>query len=252
MSETLRLRLRRANLPAVTEIEYPTGRSRGDVARLVAEAGLNAIPGVGGTLAVVMTEVWTPTLERRRQEWFQQLSDDVETVAGEVADLQHLLGDDPVFDVALRATEVAVRTRSKVKHRALRAAVLNTATRRELDADRRDIFLGLVERLTEAHLVMLAFLDDVEGFARRAGVTLANIYMGGLSTHIKKVFPDWPRELYDVLVADLDSAGLSEGRAALHATMTAQGTVARRTSELGQGFIAFITHPTETGPPTAP
>ncbi len=234
----------------MSDIEYPTGRSKGDVARMVTEAGLNVIPYVGGPLAVVMTEVWTPTLERRRAAWFQQLSDDVETLASEVADLQHLLGDEPVFDVALRATEVAVRTRSEVKHEALRAAVLNTATGREPDADRRDIFLELVERLTEAHLVMLAFLDDVEGFARRAGVTLNDIYMGGLSTHLEKVFPDWPRELYDLLVADLDSSGLSEGRSALHATMSAQGAVAQRTTELGRRFIAFVTHPLEEGAPT--
>lgn len=96
----------------MSEVEYPTARSGGDVARAVAGAGLNLMPGVGGTLAVVLNEIWTPALERRRAAWFQQLSDDVEIMIGEVDDLAHLLEDEAVLDVALKATEVAVRTRS--------------------------------------------------------------------------------------------------------------------------------------------
>lgn len=231
--------------------EYPTRRLKGDVTRSTLEAGLSMVPGVGGTLAVVMTELWTPILERRRTAWFQQLSDDVEALAGDIGDLEHLMGNEAVFDVALKATELALRTRSEEKHKALRAAVLNTAIGREPGSERRDIFLGLLERLTEAHLAMLAFLDGPEKYASEAGVALSDRSRtgGALSTHVAKVFPTRGGTVYGALIADLDAAGLAVAGALLHTTLPDRDALTPRTTDLGRRFLAFLLHPMDEGAP---
>lgn len=116
--------------------------------------------------------------------------------------------------------------------------MLNTATRREANADRRDVFLGLVERLTEAHLALLVFLDEPGLRSRSAGVTLNRSMDPRQWTYAAKVFPEWPQPLFGVLVAELDSSGLS-GEA------TPAGTLRSCTTAFGRSFLAFITHPLE-------
>lgn len=225
---------------------YPEDRSPGEHAFLLSAAAANALPVLGGPLAEVVQAYWTPRLERRRAEWFNQLSDDIEFVAQEVTELQDKLDDEAVLDAALQATAIADRSRSDEKRAMLRATILNTALGVEPEDEIRDIFLYLVERLTPAHLRMLAFLDDPAGFAKRMGSSLdENMMAGSLGRHVERVFPDWDREFYDRLVADLDSEGLSQGSGALHSTMTARGTFERRTTGLGQRFIRFVTHPRE-------
>jgi hypothetical protein len=194
---------------------------------------------------VVMAEVWTPTLERRRAAWFQQLSDDVEALAGEIGDLEHLLGDDAVFDVALNAAQVAMRTRSEHKHKALRAAVLNSAIGGDEDEDRLDVFLVHVDRLTEAHLRMLAFYARPGDFTRRAGLSDAYVHDHQARLH-QDVFPEWPAEFCDVLSADLDSMGFVKREGAAGAEFDPERRL-RRITGFGRHFIAFITHPLDAG-----
>lgn len=225
------------------DLAYPDKRSPGDLVHTGTEAALGAIPVLGGPIATIVAEAWTPTLERRRVEWLNQLSEDVGTLAGEIGDIEERLKDEAVLDVAMRAAEAALRTRDEGKRRRLRAAVLNAATGKESDIEQAEIFVRLIDQFTEAHLVMLSFLDGPEVFAEQHGRHLANITAGGLMSHINAVFPQWSEDFVDRIVADLDQARLTQGNTALRTMMTYGGTVAQRTSPAGRRFLQFVTHP---------
>ena len=71
--------------------------------------------------------------------------------------------------------------------------------------------------------------------------------MGGLGLIIQAAIPDLQGQdaLANRLVSDLESSGLLNG-ASLNVTMTGQGLMASRTTELGRAFLQFISDP-QTG-----
>ena len=68
--------------------------------------------------------------------------------------------------------------------------------------------------------------------------------MGGLSTVIERAFVDLrgQREFYDVVFDELIARGLIR-KVGLHVTMSGHGLIEKRTSKLGDQFLAFITSP---------
>jgi hypothetical protein len=72
-----------------------------------------------------------------------------------------------------------------------------------------------------------------------------NYYAGSASRILEDFYPDLKdkRQLYDQVASDLDARGLIGGTAFLHGTMSAQGMVTKRTTPLGDAFLAFIASP---------
>ena len=51
------------------------------------------------------------------------------------------------------------------------------------------------------------------------------------------------RALYDQIATDLNARGLIDGGSFLHAMMTPNGMVSKRTTTLGDEFLTFIADP---------
>jgi hypothetical protein len=95
------------------------------------------------------------------------------------------------------------------------------------------LFLTFVDSFTELHLRVLAFFQ--------APPSSPGIYSGGLANVLEQGIPSLRgrRAIYDQFWSDLYSRGLvnTEG---LHVMMTGQGLAAKRTTELGDAFLQFI------------
>ena len=125
-------------------MERPPKEGKGAIALKIAEAGISAIPVVGGPLAV-LSEFLAEPYSRRQQSWLEQLAGVVSELQDRVSDLSKPLDDNEQFLTAvLHANQIAMRTHQEEKLRALRNAVRNSAQKSAPDDDRQLTFSGLL------------------------------------------------------------------------------------------------------------
>ena len=216
-------------------------RSANDVAHSLLKGLASSTPLVGGTAAELFAALVQPPLERRREEWMHSVSLALVQLSQQGLDLDSLKENEVFIDTVLQATQVALRSHHDDKRAALRNAIMNTAMDAAPNDMRRHMFLRYVDEFTPEHLAILTLFDDPSRWFSRAGRSLPEMYMGGLSHVLTEAFPALKneREMYDQLWKDLYQRGLvnTDG---LHTTMTGRGTQASRTSELGKAFLGFI------------
>jgi len=110
----------------------PPGKSKGrEIAERVAEAGLNAVPLVGGTLAVTLVTTLNWKLNQRRDKWLEELAIAVEELSKRVDGIDiDTLAENPLFvDAVVNATRTIEHTHQQEEdHRApQRGAQLSAA-----------------------------------------------------------------------------------------------------------------------------
>lgn len=225
----------------------PTGKSASDVAREIGRAMVSAVPIAGGPLQVLLENVFSSPLERRKEAWLQQLASVVEEVQVRTADLtpEKLAQNDVFVTVAMQATQVALRNHQQDKLDALRNAVLNSALPNSLEEDEQLIFVRLIDQLTPRHLRVLALLNDPPRWMERSGMANPGWGAGGVSTVLEYCLPEFrgQRDFYDQIVRDLQTEGLLGQGQILHVTMTGRGMLESRTTARGKRFIRYITAP---------
>ena len=214
----------------------------------LSKAVVSAVPVLGGLAAELMDIVIRPQIEQRRTDWLNSLAENLakleERIDGfQVADLV----DHPAFISAiLQASAIALRNHNEAKLEALRNAVLNVAVSSTPSEDEHELFILLIDTHTRWHLRILAFLADKKAIAEKKGkLPFPSWSMGGVSTVLKHVYPELVgrRDLYDLIVSDLNRAGLADIDS-LHITGTLDGyMLAKQSSDMGDRFLAFITEP---------
>ena len=96
----------------MAEIPKHPERSKGDIAHGVVKAAVSATPVIGGPAADLLGMVFGPPIERRRDQWMDILAGTVEELQSRVEGLtpEKLSQDNAFVTVAMRATEIALRT----------------------------------------------------------------------------------------------------------------------------------------------
>ena len=225
--------------------EFPTKKTIGDAGHAIARAGLSALPLVGGPAVELFQNLVTPPLDKRRVEWMQEIGERLHKLETEGRIRIDDLREDPVFiDTVMMASQAALRTSQAEKKAALRNAILNSALPNAPEVSRRQMFVDLIESLTEWHLRLLKVFQDPAAWFKSNPATPFNVSFGGLSTVVEHAVPGLrgKREFYDQLWRELHANGLvnTDG---LHTTMTGDGLMAKRTTAHGDAFIKFISDP---------
>lgn len=225
-------------------VNSPPDKTPGDAAAAVTRAGLSAIPLIGGPAVELFNALVTPPLERRREEWMRTVGEDLARLEADRGIRIEELRANPVFvDTLLQASHSAVRTHHAEKHEALRAAVLNAALPEAPEEALQQMFVAWIGDLTAWHLRILRFFHDPPGWMAQNGRGLPS---GGSSLDgmLLAAYPDLQgkRLLYDQIWTELWQRGLANTDT-LHTMMSSNGTLARRSSDLGGQFLAFITAP---------
>lgn len=228
--------------------------SRSDLAYTAAKGALSMVPLAGTALAEVFALVIAAPLARRRDEWMEEVAERLVALEGKVAGfkLEDLSTNDAFVSTVFQATAAAVKTHHPDKREALQNAVLNTAVGIRIDSTLQEIFVQLVDRLTPWHLRVLAFFNDpgaAMGRSGRAPQGFSQEWSSGAPAHLlEAVYPELggQREFYDLVVRDLFASGLMNTES-VHTTMTGNGMVQRRTTELGSQFLAYISRPVAEG-----
>lgn len=220
--------------------QFPEDKSKSDWLLPATKGVVGAVPFVGGLLGEVLGFSWQPALERRQVEWFKRLGERVEQLESEVGDLRQRLQRQEVLTVAVTAARAATVTHEEPKREALRNAVINAALDIEPETQVQLLFVGMVDRLTAAHLQMLELFDDPAIYFQRRETAPPDFSLSSSITElIRRAFPNWDTDLYARLAADLDREGLAQ-TSGLNTMMTAAGAMQSRTTSLGKRFLRFI------------
>lgn len=138
----------------------PPKKSAGDLAYGIIKAGVGAVP-FGGTVAEVIGMVFGPPLQKRTEQWQQEVSDAINELNERFnIPLEELQQNEVFIDTVLHATQIALRTSDSEKLHALRNAILNTALVESPDDILHHIFLNYVEDFTGWHIRLLHFANN--------------------------------------------------------------------------------------------
>ena len=225
-------------------MENPPERTKGDTVHAVAKSIASAVPTAGGPLSVLLETVFAPPLERRREKWFKQLGDVVSHLEQRVANLTaEKLSQNEIFvTVALQAMQIALRNHHAEKLSALKGAVFHSGLPHGPEEQLQLMFLQFVDELTPTHLAMLALFNDPVQWMRQHQIQYPAWGMGGVSAVVEHCFPALrgKREVYEQVVRDLQARGRIHQGQFLNITMTGNGMVESRTTDIGRAFIAYV------------
>lgn len=225
-------------------MKKPPNRSAGDAVHAVVKSIVGAVPYGGSALSVLMETVFAPPIERRRETWFKELADVTTELQQKVEGLtaENLSKNELFISVAAQATQIALRNHREEKLEALRNAVFRAGLPNGPDEQVQMMYLRFIDELTPGHLAVLALFDNPVCWMNKHNVQDPGWGMGGPSIVIERCLPELrgQRELYEQIVRDLQARGLMHQGQFLNVTMSGQGLVHSRTTDLGKRFIAHI------------
>lgn len=224
----------------------PPQSSFGDHVHTLARAGVGSLPVIGAAATELFQKLLVPPLERRRQLWMESVAQGLrELEEKQKCVIDDLASNDVFIDTVMTASQAAIRTSQKEKREALKNAVLNAALPNPPDESRQQMFVGLVETLAVWHLRILRFFSDPARVFQEQGKQAPQYTIAGsLSQLLTTAYPDLKNErgLYDQIGKDLYNRGLL-GTDGFHTVMSGSGVYEKRSTELGEQFLKFISEP---------
>ncbi|WP_455794277.1 hypothetical protein [Clostridium butyricum] len=203
---------------------------------------IGLIPVVGGLASEVFSEVITPSLERRREEWLDNLSTMLNELNEKVENfsIENLISNEKFVTCLIEASQLAIKNHQEEKLKCLKNAIVNTIIF-DITDDKVKMFLNLVNELSCMQISILKFLDDPNAYYIRNGMERKSYYMGSPSALLLQAYPMLhdDKEYMNKLVKDLYSNGLINIES-LNTSMTESGMYASRTTKFGKEFISFI------------
>jgi hypothetical protein len=216
--------------------------SKGDILYAAVKAGLGSIPVLGSAATELFGLVVTPPLDKRRQEWMNDVAEKLKLLEeNKQLDFSSLSQNEQFIDTITQATSIAIKTSEQEKIVALKNAVINTALNEAPEKTKSQIFLNLVDSFTIWHLAILTLFDNPKKWFQKAGQPPPNLMMGSMFSILKSAYPSLTGqdELVDLIWNDLHNAGLHNS-SGLKTMMSGDGALDERTTQLGKEFIQFI------------
>lgn len=217
-------------------------KTAGDHGLAVAKAALNLVPVVGGAMASLLDDYFPSAQSRRATDFIRGLAEDLKSHVNRV-DQEFVKTKDFGF-LFERTLATGLKTRNEEKLRALRAFLINAATRPHLPDAEAETMLRLLDLMTGPHLLVLRAFTEPE----QVNSEVATPYRGGgtmtsIMQMLRHLFPDLSESDIEAIVHDLDQWGLlnNVGRGMM-VMMTDPGIrqLGGRATPLGQEFISFV------------
>src|ERR1700728_4144429 len=113
----------------------------------------------GGHIANEFIRLIGSPIERRRNEWMENMAAMVRRLEAESLTIESLQANDRFISAVLQASTIAQRTHRKEKLDALRNALMNIALTETPDETLESIFLGYIDSFTEWHARILSVYE---------------------------------------------------------------------------------------------
>jgi hypothetical protein len=229
--------------------DQPPEPGPGDTALTVAKAVMQAVPLVGSPAAELLNLIVTPPLQRRRDEWFTDLGERIRRLEIDKGIRLYDLRENAAFvDIAIQATQAAMRTSQAEKREALQNAVLNATSTTAPEVALQHVFVSLIDVFTEWHLRILRlfqgprawFLERKPDYKpadtmTRSPIDVLRDAYPEVAQHKELVALVWKELIARDLIANVD----------LNAMMSSNGALSKQTTVLGDQFLRFIQSPLE-------
>jgi hypothetical protein len=237
--------LRDQKLDMTEELEPLPEATLRDYARAGLDAGIAAVPIVGGPLQVLLDSVLAPSLDRRRSQWLEHLAWVVSSLREKVEgfDLVALVNNETFVSAVVEASRVAIATHREEKLKMLRNLLVKVA----MDPDRKDFFahryLRFVDELSPEHFLLLDYLSDPTGWFTQKGLVRPSYTLAPLDEAALNAaeFP-FGADIRAVVLRDLDTQGLAMARSMTKVEMVTVGWRPLVTS-LGLALLIFVHSP---------
>ncbi|MCL4261738.1 MAG: hypothetical protein KJ069_00915 [Anaerolineae bacterium] len=220
----------------------PPGPSTADTAHLVVGSLLSVIPG----LQELFQYFITPPFQKRQVKWMEDVGKALQELEEDQGvKLEELQTNDIFIDTVLHATQIALRNSQSEKREALKNAIINAALPNPPDESVQLMFLNLVDTFTVWHLRILRLFQNPQNWFTENNKPIPTFGISSLLSRLLTIaYPELgnQREFYDLIISELDAKGLYSG-GSTHAMMSATGAFEKRTTDLGDKFLQFITTP---------
>lgn len=222
----------------------PPKESRADLVHTSVRALVGMIPTLGSVAAEVFNQVVLPPIEARRERWREMVGGKLQELedAGRV-DVQELAQDEVFITTLLHASQTAVRNHQKEKIEALKNAVINATQPNPPDESVQLMFINLIDEFTVWHLRILKVFQNPPAWFEENNRPLPNFAVNStLWQLLLEAYPELAHQeaLVKIILDDLTSTGLFGG-GSLRGMLSANGAFQKRTTDLGNRFLSFIT-----------
>jgi hypothetical protein len=238
------------------------------IARAVVNGGASAAgaamglpPGTIEAPVSFALSFWAPPVQKRVDGWRQVVNETLEELHRRVGAIEDANRTDAVLDTLAAATAIAMRDASAKKREALRNAIVNAGLPAGPTATKRQLFLRLIDELTDFDIMLLPLLANCERWFTDARLPVPK-HTGGtgmmydastsnarLELVVPAAFPEYrgQAEFVQLRLDELHRRGLIRERyqntyknVDLHSVFGAGRTF---TSPLGDEFLRFIATP---------
>jgi len=225
------------------ELVDPVVEPASEKAHRLVRATLAVIPTVGGTLVEAFNALIEPPMSRRKTAWMIEVTEAINDLYSKgIVTEKDLQENEKFFTTLVHASTIAVRNHQSEKREALKNAVINSALPDAPDDTIQQLFLNVIDSCTSWHLALLQLFQGPEKWARGHNHTFPSLLMGGLSHIIESAYPLQGQEsIYRLVWQELFRDGLVNTDSV--GAMSSSGLMAKRTTDLGDKFLAFISQP---------
>lgn len=219
---------------------YPsTGKK--DVGREITDALIASIPVVGSPLQIVLSSIIEPSLERRREHWFNTLVAAIDEIQRLLKDLElsDLSKNDAFVNGVIDATRIAFGTHLDEKIDLLKACLVNLGLGKSNgDFLDRQMFRW-IDILSPEHFLILAYLESPHDWFRSHQITEPQISMGSPIHLLNQANLEIPEQVLQIALNDLSINKLARTDS-MNVTMTGDGVWQSMLTPIGNQLVDFV------------
>jgi hypothetical protein len=232
----------------INEILAPLeGKSAQEVVSAIGRGAISAIPYAGGVIAELVGVLGPDFRLKRLRQFVAELAYDLEKLKEKIdAEYVHTEQFVYVFEKTFRGV---AENYQKEKLNALRAVLLNSCIKKDIDQELKEYLLDITLQLGTLHVCLIRILRDPQGFYAAEKIRdrrdMEQI-PGSIAESLKECLPDVPEgyvrsvwnDLYNMNVISLEPRYLGVG-------IGGKGSKALegRLTDLGKQLAFFITTP---------
>lgn len=215
--------------------------TKADIAFSITKALAGLLPATG-MVATLVDEFIPSEVNKRRDSLLLKLERDFEELPERVKEVL----EKPFFiSIFMQSFRSAMATEKEEKIDAYRAIILNTAIEENPDEDEIEVMVKITDSLTPLHIKLIKIFEDPPRYLAEnpeAKERFGSPSMGGIGQLIRACLPNYPQDLVNVAIRDINNSGIGNGMDNA-ATMTESGMLACRITDFGKRYIKLITLP---------
>lgn len=174
-----------------------------DIAQRLVKTGLNSIPAIGGLLAELVDLCIQPRYQKKMEEWCHSVNEIMQSLLDNGVTKEQIFHSEEFSFLFMKSSRLYLENIEAYKkplfQNALRSSVLS-----EAPFDKKYIFLGLIEKLTEKHLMILKDIVDNEDKYESG----QQLYKTELEEQLAGKYTEGDQQYLKLLVSELEDSHL--------------------------------------------